>query len=142
QNLDAMKAWNYFNSKLNFWQRRTLAPLARWLLRRIKRFYIWRELCRSNMVRVAWPMRLIHLELAHRFVNRGWIESRDNYFFLIPSDVERAITNSDAKPSMTSIVTHRKSEWQRFANLEMPLLMNEANLPAILHNTDASIAFD
>src|SRR5262249_48344034 len=39
QNSEAVKAWNELESKLNWWQRPTLAPVAMWLLRRIKQFY-------------------------------------------------------------------------------------------------------
>jgi pyruvate,water dikinase len=138
QNLKASAAWKEFRSKLRRWQHWILAPVAWWLLRRIKQFYLWRELCRSNMVRVGWPMRLIQLELANRFVKRGWIEARDDYFFLIPSDIERAMTSSDSGPSLAFVVARRKAEWQRFANIEMPLLMNEANLAVVRGKADVS----
>ncbi|PYS52026.1 MAG: hypothetical protein DMG13_17285 [Acidobacteria bacterium] len=137
QNIGAAGARQEFESRLSFWQRLTVAPGARWLLRRIKRFYLWRELVRSELVRAGLPLRMFHLELARRFVERGWIDSRDDYFYLLLSDVDWAVDNPDAGPSLKAIVARRKFEWARLANLNMPLLMKESQLPAIIRKSTA-----
>jgi pyruvate,water dikinase len=137
QNLEAAEAWNEFIAKLSGWQRLTLAPVASWLLRRIKQFYLWRELCRSNVVRTAWPLRLVHLEIARRFVQRGWIESRDDYFFLTPPDVEQVIASPESGPALAAVVARRKSEWRNLARIDMPLLMKESDLEAIVRRDTA-----
>src|SRR5206468_5040346 len=132
QNVEAAKAWQEFESRLSLWQRVILEPRARWLLRRIKRFYVWRELVRSEVVRVALQLRMLHLELAGRFVDRGWIDGRDDYFYLTLSDVDGVVENRAAGPTLKNIIARRKSEWARLAKLEMPLLMRESQLPAIV----------
>jgi pyruvate,water dikinase len=140
QNADAEKAWQEFESRLGSIQRWTLAPVAAWLLRRIKQFYLWRELCRSNIVRIALPIRRLHLELARRFVERSWIESRDDYFFLVLSEVQAAIDNPGSGESLRSIVARRKKQWQEFARLDMPLLMRESDLRAIVRQTPSEVS--
>jgi pyruvate,water dikinase len=131
QEHDAAKAWMEFHSKLHWWQRWLVAPQARWLLRRIKQFYVWRERCRSDLVRTTMPMRLLHLEMARRFVERGWIPSRDDYFYLIPDDVDAVVVRPESGPSLMSVIAARKAEWERYAKIQMPLLIKESQLPGI-----------
>ena len=134
QDAEAANAWREFEHKLNARQRLWLAPRTRWLLRRIKQFYVWRELIRSEMLRLALPMRRLHLELAERFVHRGWIESRDDYFYLTLPDVDAVVDGHDTGSSLGSIIARRKSEWARLSRLDLPLLIRESQLPAIARN--------
>lgn len=132
QNDEAAKAWIEFSSKLNLWRRLTLLPQARWLLRRIKQFYLWRELARSEMVRVAFQIRRIHLELAKRFVERNWISNRDDYFSLTVEEIDHVMEGRTDGAALASIAARRKTEWKRLAQIEMPLLMRESQLSAII----------
>jgi pyruvate,water dikinase len=140
QKKEAAEAWHEFQAKLRWWQRPVLVPLARWLLRRIKQYYLWRELCRSSVIRVAWPIRLLHLEMARRFVERSWLESRDDYFYLTPADVDEVAETPETGPDLLSRVARRKEEWASLATIEMPLLMRESELPAILRGSAAPVA--
>jgi pyruvate,water dikinase len=140
QKKEAAEAWNEFQAKLRWWQRPVLVLLARWLLRRIKQYYLWRELCRSSVVRVAWPIRLLHLELARRFVERGWLELRDDYFYLTPADVDEVTETPEMGPDLLSRVARRKEEWAGLATIEMPLLMRQSELPAIVRGRAAPVA--
>src|SRR5262249_32251899 len=63
---------------------------------------------------------------------RGWIESRDDYFFLTLPDVGAVVANPDSGPALAAVVARRKSEWQNLAGIDMPLLMREADLAAIV----------
>jgi pyruvate,water dikinase len=134
QNIEAAEAWTEFRAKVQGWQRPTLLPIAQWLLHRIKQFYIWRELCRSSVVRVAWPIRRLHLEMARRFVERGWLQSLDDYFFLTPAEVDESLETPENGPHLLMHVARRKEEWAQLEKIDMPLLMRESELPAILHN--------
>jgi phosphohistidine swiveling domain-containing protein len=49
------------------------------------------------------------------------------------------LLNDNSDPSLLSVVTRRKSEWRSLAAIEMPLLMNEAELPAILRGANAPV---
>ena len=52
-------------------------------MRTIKQYYVWREQVRSDMMRVVELVRILHLVLAARFVERGWLDFRDDYFCLL-----------------------------------------------------------
>ncbi len=138
QNDEAAKAWIEFSLKLNLWQRLTIQPPARWLLRRIKQFYLWRELARSELVRVSFPMRLLLLELAKRFVERKWIPSREDFFFLTVEDIDHLMDGRTEGAALAAIAVGRKAEWERLRQIEMPLLMRESQLPAIIRRFTTS----
>ena len=67
-----------------------MRPRVRWTLRRLKQQYVWREAVRSDLTRVVSRIRAWHLVLADRFVERGWIDRRDDYFLLQLDEVKRA----------------------------------------------------
>ncbi len=135
QEADAQKTWTEFESKLTAWQRATLGRRARSLLRRIKSYYVWRELVRSELMRKTYPMRLIHLEMARRFIERGWIESQEDYFYLTLMEIDAVVDNNEPGESLGAIIKRRKAEWSRLAKIEMPLLMKESQLAAIVRRS-------
>jgi pyruvate,water dikinase len=121
-----------FVRKMTGIKRWTLLPRARQLLARIKRYYVWREQCRSDMVRVAAVLRRWHLVLADRFVERGWIDQRDDYFFLLLGEVADIVRDSVKASDARAIVARRRSELERNRRIEMPLLMHESELPQVI----------
>jgi rifampicin phosphotransferase len=131
QEMEAASAWEEFESKLSAAQRFMLVPRTRWLLRRVKQFYVWRELIRSELLRLFLPLRRAHLEMAARFVQRGWIDSKEDYFYLTLSDVDAAVDNPETVQSLRSTIERRKREREQFAKIDMPLLFRESQLPAI-----------
>jgi len=116
-------------------------PRARNLLTTIKHYYVWREKCRSDMIRVAAVLRQWHLVLAKRFVERGWIDREDDYFFLLFDEVGAAIRLQTARPELVAgrppvelrtLVAERRAQADRDRRLDMPMLMRESQLPALL----------
>jgi len=110
-------------------------PRVRRLLTTIKNFYVWREQCRSEMIRVAAVLREWHLVLADRFVERGWIDRRDDYFFLLFDDIGAALARGSTgspRATLEELVARRRAELERNRHLEMPLLMRESELPALI----------
>jgi len=99
---------------------------------------VWREQCRSDMVRVAAVLRRWHLVLADRFVERGWIVKRDDYFFLLLGEIGEAIHETarpelvEGRANLRAIVERRRSEFERNRRIEMPLLMRESELPQVI----------
>src|SRR5262249_20798397 len=83
QSVEAAAAWREFDARLTPWQRWTLRPRVRKLLAQLKQQYLWREEVRSDLTRVLAALRPYHLVLAARFVERGWIDRRDDYFLLL-----------------------------------------------------------
>ena len=119
-----------FERSMTGLQRWTLLPRARWLLATIKRYYVWREQCRSDMIRVAAALRAWHLVLADRFVERGWLDRRDDYFFLLLDEI--AATLDARGPDLRAVVAKRRAETEHNRLSEMPLLMRESELPTLI----------
>lgn len=138
QEREATEAWQAFLERLNWWQRLFWLPQVRWLLRRIKRMYVWRELCRSEMMRPPSAIRQWLLAMADRFVERGWIDERDDYFFLAREEIAEGLGQPGAAAQFRSIIDRRKAEIETWRALEMPLLMRESELPALISRATAA----
>jgi len=139
QEADAARAWSEFEARLTWWQRRTLLPIVRSMLRRLKRQYVWREKVRSNLTRVLRHCREYHLALATRFVERGWLSQRDDYFLLLIEEVGEAIEDSAKGPGLQAIVERRAAERDAEAKLHLPLHAYQSELPRLLRQP-ASVA--
>lgn len=127
----AAAVWKEFEERFRGLQRWTLLPRAKRAIRMIKQYYVWRELCRFEMVRVVAAIRRWHLVLADSFVQRGWIDERDDYFFLHIPEVADALQQPPAHRELAQIVAQRKTERARYARMPMPLLMRESDLPRL-----------
>jgi phosphohistidine swiveling domain-containing protein len=132
QEAEAAAAWREFEARLSWWQRLTLLPLTRAYMRRLKKQYVWREQVRSDLTRVLRYAREYHLTLATRFVERGWIDRRDDYFLLELGEVGEAIGNPRQDPGLRDIAGRRRAQLLAERDLAMPLLMHESELPSLL----------
>jgi pyruvate,water dikinase len=132
QEADAAAAWRAFTAKLNLWQRWTLLPRVRSTMRRLKKQYVWREKVRSDLTRVLSHMRPYLLVLANRFVERGWIDRRDDFFLLRVGEVAAAIDDPQQGPVLRTIARRREAELAAERDLELPLLMRESELPRMM----------
>lgn len=132
QEREATQAWQAFTKRLNWWQRLSWLPRVSLLLRRAKRMYVWRELCRSEMMRPTSAIRQWLLEMADRFVERGLLEYRDDFFFLTREEIAAGLGQPVEAAQFRSIVAARKAEIEMWRKLEMPLLMRESELPALI----------
>jgi rifampicin phosphotransferase len=117
---------------LTAWQRWTLLPKVRSILRRLKQQYVWREQVRSDLTRILRHARPYHLALAERFVERGWIDRRDDYFLLLLSEIGAAIEDKRLGPGLREIASRRASEQAAERDLVLPLLMRESELAVLL----------
>jgi phosphohistidine swiveling domain-containing protein len=139
QNSDAAAAWMAFESKMNWWQRLTLLPRVRFLLRKMKQIYLWREDYRSKSAAIAAVFRQWHLKLADRFVERGWVQERNDYFFLTAEEIFASSEDTSQTARYRSIINQRKAELASWRNIEMPLLMRESELPALIRRATATL---
>jgi pyruvate,water dikinase len=76
--------------------------------------------------------------MAGRFVERGWLQSRDDYFFMTPDDVDEVVETPEVGLRILTRVARRKEEWARLEKIDMPLLMRESELPAIVRKMAVS----
>jgi rifampicin phosphotransferase len=132
QEADAAAAWRAFERRLTTWQKWTLLPRVRATVVRLKKQYVWREHVRSDLTRVVSRIRAWHLVLADRFVARGWIDERDDYFLLAIDEVKRAANDAAEGPGLRAIAARRAAELAAERDLQMPMLMRESELPALL----------
>jgi rifampicin phosphotransferase len=132
QEADAAAAMGAFAARLTVWQRWTLLPVVRAVLRRLKKQYAWREQVRSDLTRVVSALRGWHLAVADRFVERGWIDQRDDYFFLLLPEIGAALRDGSRGAALRATVAKRRAELAEQQRIEMPMLMRESELPAIL----------
>ncbi|HVG35227.1 MAG TPA: PEP/pyruvate-binding domain-containing protein [Pyrinomonadaceae bacterium] len=141
QEREAKEAWQEFEKRLSWHQRILLLPRVRWLIKRAKQMYVWRELVRSEMMRPPSALRRWLLVTAGRFVERGWIEERDDFFFLTREEVAEGIAGhaKGVAPQFRPIVARRKAEIETWRELEMPLLMRESELPALLRRATSAL---
>lgn len=131
QEQEREEAWTAFDARVHGWRRLAVLPVVRWLLRRTKQFYLWREMVRSEMIRVASAIRGHYLELAGRFVARGWLHARDDFFFLSLDEIGAATYDPARGTALGAIVERRKIEHARWRGLEMPLCLRESDLAAV-----------
>jgi pyruvate,water dikinase len=137
---EAAAAWREFEAHLTAWQRWTLLPRARWAVRKLKRHYVWREAVRSDLTRVVSRLRAWHLVLADRFVERGWIDRRDDYFLLLVDEVKRAAIEPERGPGLRAIAARRAAQLAAERDLQLPLLMRESTLAALMRPVTADAA--
>jgi len=142
QTADATAAWRAFEAHLTWWQRWSALPLARALIRRLKKQYGWREQVRSDLTRILRYMRGYHLALAERFAARGWLDRRDDYFLLRLDEVASVIGAVTPGPGLRGIAARRAAELAEQKHLHVPMLMRESELPALMCRTPAAPAGD
>jgi pyruvate,water dikinase len=135
---EAKEAWTAFEMRLSPWQKRTQLPRVRRSVAMIKRYYVWRERVRSDLMRVLSILREWHLVLADRFVERGWLDARDDYFMLYLDEVGATIRGERPPQTLRSIVATRVAERTRVAGLQMPLLMQASQLPSLIRMAGVS----
>jgi hypothetical protein len=135
---EAAAAWAELESRTSGLERWTRLPVARRLLARIKQYYLWREQCRSDMIGVLAQVRRWHLVLAERFVARGWLERRDDYFLLRVDEIAAAIDRPAQAGALRDLVRTRSAEQERYRRIRMPLLMRESQLGRLIRTA----AFD
>jgi pyruvate,water dikinase len=134
----AAQAWSEFEKRLSVWQRWTTLPGIRRSVRTIKQYYVWRERVRSDVARVLGAVRKWHLALADRFVERRWLERRDDYFLLELQEIAAIIDGRCTRERCQAIVADRIAERERHRAIQMPLLMRPSELPALMRRAGIS----
>jgi pyruvate,water dikinase len=135
---EAAAAWSAFERRLSPWRRWTLLPRARQIVRRIKQYYVWREHCRFEMVRLLSALRRWHLVLARRFVERGLLDHPGEYFLLRLAEVGQVTRGVLAVGTVREIVATRRAQQTSYRRIKMPMLMRESQLPTLIRFADFS----
>ena len=134
----AADAWTAFIAKLSWWQRQVTLPRIRRSVATIKRYYVWRERVRSDFIRVLAEVRRWHLALADRYVGRGWLDNRDDYFLVQLPEIGAVIDGTAPPETLRPIVAARRAEQERYRALRMPLFMKESDLHRLVRASAVS----
>jgi pyruvate,water dikinase len=85
-------------------------------------------------------MRRWHLTLADRFVERGWLSVRDEYFLLRLDEIGAVIADPSRAGELRPIAERRAAERAAQQPLRMPMLMRESELPMLVRQRSAAPA--
>jgi phosphohistidine swiveling domain-containing protein len=131
----AKEVWSTLAARVPLWKRWiTLAHLRR-AMRTIRRYAQWRDQVRSDLVRVLSVLRVWHLALAERFVDRRWLEQRDDYFLLLFGEIAPIINGQTGAVALRTIVADRVAERERHRGLRMPAVLRVSELPVLMRAT-------
>jgi pyruvate,water dikinase len=136
QEHEANEIWHNFEEKMTWRQRRILVPRVRRALKGAKQLSLCRERNRFELARVVSEIRRLHLVLAERFTTRDWIEEPNDYFFLKLEEVSK-ILDSNVEINVKPIISRRKNDYEAWRNLEMPLVMTDSDLIALIRKTSS-----
>lgn len=142
QKEEAEKSWQEFIDTLPLLKRLFLVPITRRSLRKIKHLYLCRENDRSELQRVFSMIRQYILVGAQRFHECGWIDQRDDYFYLTFDEIEATLDDIKKAQSLKAIVSRRKKRYESWRHLEMPLHMYESEAPALMRRTVSKKSVD
>jgi pyruvate,water dikinase len=132
QDAAAAASMQAIEARLTRWQRWTLLPRVRSTLRGLKQQYLWRERVRFDLTRVLSRLRAYHLVLADRFVERGSLDRRDDYFLLHLAEVRRAVKEPGFAANLRHIAAERGRRLDAERVLHMPLFMRESQLGQLM----------
>jgi rifampicin phosphotransferase len=142
QQRESADAWAAFEQRLTWLQKRITLPRIRKSIRQIKQYYVWRERVRSDIVRVLAQVRRLSLALAGRFVERGWLDNRDDYFLLHLEEIRAVILGYRPSESLRALAADRSAEMARYRTIQMPLLMCESELSSLIRTAGISSRSD
>lgn len=129
---EARRVWDSFREAVPPRWREILLPLVGWVIRQMKQMYIFRERNKFEMVKVVEPLRELSRTMAKRFVQRGWLYREADYFLLTFDDVKRAVRTPADRSALHALVAERTAEQSRWAKLDMPLLLADSDVRAVL----------
>jgi pyruvate,water dikinase len=73
------------------------------------------------------------LNLAGRWVARGWLTEPGDYFWLTMEEVERALmAQAEAGPTLPALVHARRETYQTYAATEMPYTLRESEVAQLV----------
>jgi pyruvate,water dikinase len=92
---------------------------------------------RFDLTRIVAELRRWHLTLADRFVERGWLKQRDDYFLLRLAEVGHAAVDPQYGPELGAIAARQAAQLAVEREFAMPLFMRESELPSLLRERAA-----
>jgi pyruvate,water dikinase len=92
-----------------------------------RRFAGWRELGKSNCIKVINEARVALLEMGRRLTSEGHLDHPRQIFMALDGELDRLVLQPDL---VTAAIAQREADWKEYANLEVPLFL-DARVPRV-----------
>ena len=86
-----------------------------------RRFAGWRELGKSNCIKVINEARVALLEMGRRLTNEGHLAHPRQIFMALDGELDRLVLQPDL---VTGAIAQRELDWKEYAGLEVPLFLD------------------
>jgi rifampicin phosphotransferase len=108
----------------------------RWILGRVHRFMLARDNGQHYLVKLMLPVRHLYATLAARWAARGWIETADDFFFLVVEEVEAVLGALQARTptlpdglDLARIAAERRKAFRFWFGQPMPDVLDAKGNP-------------
>jgi phosphohistidine swiveling domain-containing protein len=92
-----------------------------------RRFAGWRELGKSNCIKVINEARVALLEMGRRLTSEGHFTHPRQIFMALDGELDRLVLQPDL---VTAVIAQREADWKEYAELDVPLFL-DARLPRV-----------
>ncbi len=92
-----------------------------------RRFAGWRELGKSNCIKVINEARVALLEVGRRLAGEGHLDHPRQIFMALDGELDRLVLQPDL---VNAAIAQRERDWEQYAGLEIPLFL-DARLPRV-----------
>jgi pyruvate,water dikinase len=86
-----------------------------------RRFAGWRELGKSNCIKVINEARVALLEMGRRLANEGHLAHPRQIFMALDGELDRLVLQPDL---VNGAIAQRELDWKEYAGLEVPLFLD------------------
>jgi phosphohistidine swiveling domain-containing protein len=86
-----------------------------------RRFAGWRELGKSNCIKVINEARVALLAFGRRLANEGHLGDPKQVFMALDGELDRLVLQPDL---VTDAIVQRELDWKEYANLDLPLFLD------------------
>lgn len=86
-----------------------------------RRFAGWRELGKSNCIKVINEARVALLEVGRRLASEGHLDYPRQIFMALDNELDRLVLQPDL---VTAAIKQREADWKEYAGLEVPLFLD------------------
>lgn len=86
-----------------------------------RRFAGWRELGKSNCIKVINEARVALLEMGRRLANEGHLAHPRQIFMALDGELDRLVLQPDL---VAGVIAQRELDWKEYAGLEVPLFLD------------------
>ena len=92
-----------------------------------RRFAAWRELGKSNCIKVLNEARMALRELGRRLVSAGQLDHEGQVFMALDEELDLLVLEPQL---VTALIRERERDWKEYATVELPLFL-DARVPRV-----------